>query len=180
MNAQGSGRRNMKPPRRARKGLTLFELLLALAIFLASLAALAQLLASGARAAAQATLKTEAILRCESQLGEIVSGITRIQAVDGGTFDDDPSWTWRSQVTEGPWPNLKLVEVQVLHAGRSALGNSSYTLRRYLRDPQLFVATSARRTTGSATQAGRQTGRQPTTRPERSGLGSTDSEDSDR
>ena len=63
-----------------RNGLTLFELLLALAIFLASLAALAHSCwTSGSRAAAQAKLQTEAILRCESKLGELVSGITADQ-----------------------------------------------------------------------------------------------------
>jgi len=130
---------------RPRKGLTLFELLLALAIFMTSLAALAQLLASGSRAAAQAKLQTEAILRCESKLGEMVAGITPIETVANQVFVDDSQWSWRATVSDGPWPNLQMVELEVLRTGQNSLGNTSYMLRRYLRDPRLFVESDARR-----------------------------------
>lgn len=165
--------------RSRRKGLTLFELLLALAIFLMSLAALAQLLDSGARAAAQSQLKTEAILRCESKLGELVSGITPIVEVSDQAFDDDPSWSWRLTVTDGPWPNLQLVEVQVLHTGRSSLGDSSYTLRRYVRDPRLFVDATPPKTTVIPVQPSDRTRNQPATRQEPGRPSTTESEDSD-
>lgn len=176
--------RNTRRPRRVgrspRKGLTLFELLLALAIFLASLAALAQLLASGSRAAAQAKLQTEAILRCESKLGELVSGIAPITAVAGGTFADDPRWSWQSTAADGPWPNLQLVEVRVSHAGRNSLGHSTYTLRRYVRDPRLFVKSAASRPASLPSRPGRASRSQPSTRPAGSAPGNAESEDSDR
>ena len=131
--------RRRRLARSPRAGLTLFELLLALAIFLTALAALAQLLDSGARAAAQSQLQTEAIIRCESKLGELVSGITPIKPVSNQVFDDDPNWSCRLTVADGAWPNLQLVEFRVSHAGQSSLGNTSYTLRRYVRDPRLFI-----------------------------------------
>lgn len=165
-----------RPPR---TGLTLFELLLALAIFLTSLAALAQLLASGSRAAAQSQLQTEAILRCESKLGELVSGITAIKPVSSQTFEDDPNWAWRLTVTDGPWPNLQLVELQVSHTGRSSLGNSSYTLRRYVRDPTLFVDEAPRRPATVPSRSGDGTRNQPATRPIVGAPGAAESKDID-
>jgi general secretion pathway protein I len=160
-------------------GLTLFELLLALAIFLTSLAALAQLLASGSRAAAQSQLQTEAILRCESKLGELVSGIEAIKAVSNQPFDDDPSWSWRVTVTDGPWPSLQLVELQVSHAGQSSLGNSSYTLRRYVRDARLFVDEAPRRSMASPVQPRDSQSSRPATRPALGLPGGEESKDSD-
>jgi hypothetical protein len=165
--------------RSPRKGLTLFELLLALAIFLTSLAALAQLLDSGARAAAQSQLQTEAILRCESKLGELVAGITPIKEVSNQAFDDDPSWSWRLTLTDGPWPNLQLAELQVSHTGQSSLGNSSYTLRRYVRDSSLFVDTAPRSPTILPNQSGNRARSQSATRPQLGSPSATELEDSD-
>lgn len=132
-------RRRPTTKTRRRAGLTLFELLLALSIFLVSLAALAQLLASGSRAAAQAKLRTEAILRCEAKMGEIVAGVTPIEAGMQGVFADDPRWSWRSTASVGPWPHLQLVELRVSREGQQALSQSGYTLKRYVRDPRLFT-----------------------------------------
>ena len=137
--------RNSRHRRTARKGLTLFEILLALAIFLASLAALSQLIASGTRAAVQGRLQTEAIFRCESKLAELVAGEEPIEARSNGPFEEDRKWRWSLTVEEGPWPDLNLVEVTVSHEGQNAFGNTSYTLRRYLRDPRLFEREDADR-----------------------------------
>ncbi|MDA1052671.1 MAG: hypothetical protein O3C40_19620 [Planctomycetota bacterium] len=172
--------RRRRLARSPRNGLTLFELLLALAIFLTSLAALAQLLASGARAAAQSQLQTEAILRCESKLGELVSGITPIKAVSNQAFDDDSTWSWRVTVSDGPWPNLQLVELRVSHRGQSSLGDTSHTLRRYLRDPRLFVDEAPRRTSAfPPRRSGNRTRGQPATPPNTAPPSATESKDSD-
>ena len=162
-----------------RRGLTLFELLLALAIFLASLAALAQLLASGSRAAAQSRLQTEAILRCESKMGELVAGIEPIKTRSTGVFGDDPRWSWQWTVTDAPWPNLQLVELRVTHAGQSSLGNSSYMLRRYVRDPRLFVEAAPRPVAAFPSAARRRRGNRSATRSETGASGARDSGDSD-
>ena len=178
------------PPRRSRlrlavkrrarhHGLTLFELLLALAIFLASLAALAQLLASGSRAAAQSKLQTEAILRCESKLGELVSGIEPIQSASKGSFDDDSRWSWQVTAADGPWPNLQLIELQVFHTGQSSLSSTSYTLRRYVRDPQLFVKPVVRGASTVPRQSGARTRNPPAIQPQTSVPTDAESEDSD-
>ena len=72
-------------------------------------------------------------------MGELVAGITPITNQGGGPFEDDPSWSWQLTVTDGPWPNLQRVEVSVSHTGQNAMGNTSFTLRRYVRDQTLFI-----------------------------------------
>jgi len=171
--------RRRRAPTSQRNGLTLFELLLALAIFLASLAALAQLLASGSRAAAQAKLQTEAILRCESKLGEFVSGIEPLARSSSGSFADDSRWSWQLTATAGPWPNLQLVELQVSHNGQSSLSSSSYTLQRYVRDPGLFIEPVVRGRSTFQSPSGNRTRNQPATGPGLVAPSATESEDSD-
>ena len=123
---------------RCHTGLTLLELLLALAIFLASLAALSQLLASGSRAAAQSRVHTEAVFRCESKLAEIVAGVEPIEDSANVPFDDDRRWIWSATIEQGELPGLNVVEVTVRHEGQNASGNTSCELRRFVRDPRLF------------------------------------------
>ncbi len=131
---------SLTPARRSRRGLTLFEVVLSLGIFLGALAAVGQLISSGSRAAVQAQLRTQAILRCESKLAEVLAGVETIETVAEMPFDDQADgWTWSLDVAEGPHADLLELEVTVAHTGQNRLGNVSYTLKRYVRDPQLFL-----------------------------------------
>ena len=69
LRASGTTARNQHRP-----GLTLLEIVLSLAIFFGALAILSQLSWNGARAAVQARLKTQAIIRCEAKLAEVLAG----------------------------------------------------------------------------------------------------------
>ena len=133
-----SSTKRRSPKRRPRKGLTLFEVLLALAIFLVSLAALAHLITNGTRAAVQGRLQTEAIIRCKSKMAEVVAGAEAMETLSRVAFPDDPKWLWDLSVEQGPWPDLRIVQVTVSHVGTNSLGNTSYTLLRHIRDPQLL------------------------------------------
>ena len=134
-----------------RLGLTLFEVLLSLAIFVGSMAALGQLIANGVRGAVQARLQTQAVLRCESKMAELVAGAQAFQAVAGASFLDDPSWSWSVTLGSGPHVDLYAVEVTVSHTGTNGLGDVSFSLQRLLRDPQIFVdaATAAAEESGT-------------------------------
>ena len=123
-----------------RQGLTLLEVLLALGLFLGALAALSQLWYGGVRAAVQARLSTQAILRCESKLNEVVAGAVPLQSTGDTPFDDDVSWTWSLQVETGPHTDAMLVTVKVSHPGQSGLSSNDYQLRRLIRDPQVWTA----------------------------------------
>ena len=80
---------------RARKGITLLEVLVALAIFLLSLIAINQLVSLGADRARDVQLQSQGLQLCQSKLAEVVVGVVPIQAPQSNTpFDEDPNWQW--------------------------------------------------------------------------------------
>src|SRR5579871_6173517 len=127
-----------------RGGMTLFEVLLALTIFAGSAAVIGQLLSAGVRGALHARAHTEAVLRCESKLGEVIAGVQAFQAANDVPFPDDPDWSWSMTINNGPHQNLLLVEVTTKFVGAEESGDVTFTLHRLMRNPQtLFSAVAA-------------------------------------
>ena len=124
-------------------GLTLFEVLLSLAIFVMALAAIGQLVSNGMRGAVRARLETQAVLRCESKLAEVLAGIEPLQLMNNVAFADDPSWTWSLMIAAGPTEDLLDLELLVQHPASSGAGQVSFALRRLMRDPEAMSTTSS-------------------------------------
>ena len=131
-------------------GLTLYEVVLALVIFLGALLALGQLIATGSRAAIRSRLQTQAILLCDSKLCEVLAGIEPMQAAASVPFDSsDSNWFWSLDVVQGPTENLLLLELTVSHMGENKLSDASSSISRYVSDPQFSSESSD---TDSATE----------------------------
>lgn len=122
-----------------RSGLTLFEVVIALAIFMGALAAIGQLISTGTHGAVYAKLESQAVIRCETTLGEVLAGYIGLRSTSG-TFPDNPAWTWSVSVAPAQHEGLYIVEVTASHAGQSSMSKVSYTLRRFVRDPGLEMA----------------------------------------
>jgi len=146
-----------------RRGLSLFEVIIALAIFMGSIAAIGQLVSTGVRGAVQARLQSQAMLRAETKMAEAVAGATSLTGGSSGAFPDDASWTWSIAVAAGPHEGLYLVEVTAAHHGTTRAANQSFALRRLVRDPklqldayekQLEAAANGSTTTGTASANG--------------------------
>jgi len=135
---KGHGTRSV-PASNRRRGLSLFEVIIALAIFVCSIAAIGQLVSSGVRAAVQARLQSQAVLRAESKMAEVVAGITGLHGGSSGTFTDEQTWSWSVAATQSQHEGLYLVEVTVAHAGVTTAAKQSFTLRRLIRDPQIAL-----------------------------------------
>ena len=58
-----------------RRGITLYEVVIALVIFSGSIAAISEGVSTGVRAALQSRLQSQAILLCESKMGEVMAGV---------------------------------------------------------------------------------------------------------
>lgn len=126
------------PPQRS--GLTLFEVVLSLAIFLMSLAAVSQLISVGSRASVDAQLETEAALFAESKMAEVISGAVPLDPVSGQPVSSaDAAWQWSLTENTAPLEGLKDITVTVTHLGPDGEPDVTFSLRRYLRDPQLFI-----------------------------------------
>ncbi len=158
---QGVFRISATPRQRnsTRNGLTLLEVLISMAIFLGSLTAIMQLLNTGQQAEVSARLQSEAVLRCDSKMAEIVAGIEKAVSSADGTFLDDEigSWNWSVDVTNGTATSLLKITVTVEHSPDGKNPNAAFTLTRYMRDPQLFIdaaLSEAASTSGSSSSTG--------------------------
>ncbi len=132
-----SGRR--VPGRRCRRGLTLLEVMLALAIFLISLTAIAQLITLGSRASSDARLDADSTLRAETVLHEVLAGVHPMQSAADTPFTDDPDWHWTLVVSEGPHVDLLLLDVTTYRQPPGESPRGTVKLSRLVRDPQLFL-----------------------------------------
>ncbi len=125
-------------------GLTLYEVVLSLSILLGSLATLGQLISTGTRAAVESRLKTRAILLCESKLAEVIAGVEAMQSTSGVPFDETaPNWSWSLAVAETGHVGLLELEVTVSRVGQGQASDSTFSIRRYVRDPQLLLDAAA-------------------------------------
>lgn len=141
--ATGEGRKRFPSPcaRKGKKGLTLYEVILALAIFLPALAVMGQAIATGGRAAVQSRMQTDAVLRCESLLAECGAGVRDLETVSGMSFDDGSvGWTWSLVVSAGPVDGLLQVDATVAHEDTLGQVNATCTLSRLLRDPEAIAS----------------------------------------
>lgn len=99
--------------RGARSGLTLLEVLVSLAIFLFSLAALSQLLTMSGDRALEANLRTQANLMCQSKLAELAVGAVSMSSSGYEAFKENPDWQWRADCNESDVVGLWNVQVWV-------------------------------------------------------------------
>jgi type II secretion system protein I len=78
-----------------RSGLSLLEVLVALAIFLISLIGIGRLITFAADRARDVEQQALAIQMCESKLAEAAAGALTLGTAQPSTpFDEDPSWEW--------------------------------------------------------------------------------------
>lgn len=121
-----------------RAGITLFEVVLALAIFLGATAVIGQILQNGSRAATKAQLTSEASIRCEKRMNELLSGVLPLTAVQNAPFEDNASWQWSINVLDTSVISLLEAEVVVQHVNSRGAADLTYRMNRYLKDPQLY------------------------------------------
>ncbi|KAA0134503.1 prepilin-type N-terminal cleavage/methylation domain-containing protein [Gimesia chilikensis] len=136
--------------KRTRAGLTLLEVLISLAIFLGALTALSQLIGIGSRAAVQAQLRTQAILKCQSKLAEVLAGAQPLESVSQAAYEDEENWKWSLDVQPGAYENMLQLTVSVLYSGAGESVTTSYQLTRQIRDPAMLL--DAANTVESATE----------------------------
>jgi len=85
--------------RRGRPGLSLLEVLTALAIFLISLIALGQLVTLSGERALEVQQLSRASQLSQSKLAEVVSGAVSLSS-QSGDFDEDPDWHFQVEAEQ--------------------------------------------------------------------------------
>jgi general secretion pathway protein I len=126
-----------------RRGITLFEVMLALAIFLGAFAAIGQIIDLGRQASVEGQLENEAVLRAQTKLAEVVAGIEPMTALEGQAFEDDPNWTWGLTMDTAPHVDVLGLTITVEHTRPNGTVDAAFVLTRFVRDPQLFIDAAA-------------------------------------
>ncbi len=128
-----------------RNGLSLYEVVLSIAIFLIAMVGISQLISIGSDSAVSAKLQTEAAMHCETKLNEVIAGAIDMETVSAQPLsEDDPTWLWSLTAnTDEPVEGMVDLTVTVTHYNNQDKANASFTLRRLVRDPQVFIDAAA-------------------------------------
>jgi hypothetical protein len=152
-----------------RNGMTMYEVVLSLAILMGSMAVLGQLISTGSRAATQSRLRTQAMLLCQTKMAEVIAGSVLMQAVNDDVLESTATgdWVWSLQVVGGasqgggltsgdsaavsanqtaaaPHADLVRLDVSVSRITRDKTVAVTQTLTRFIRNPQLYVEAAER------------------------------------
>lgn len=151
-----------------RNGLSLLEVLVALAIFLFSLVALSQLIDMGSDNARNVAWLGESSLLAQSRMAEVLAGSILLSSQSDAPCDEAPDWTWSMDAEPDNAPGLYRVKITV---GRTRPDGTRFetVLNQMVIDPLTRGTTdgsdnSATDATGAAAAAGTTRGRQLMTR----------------
>jgi hypothetical protein len=89
------------------------EVLLSLAIFLMSLAAIGALVDFGQSQSAYANMQTTGTRLAQSKLAEVEAGAVSPSSGGEGAFEDEPDWSWAVEPGQATVPNVYPVTVRV-------------------------------------------------------------------
>src|SRR5437870_288141 len=97
-----------------RPGISLLEVLIALAIFLLAVIGIGQLITLAGDRAVDVQQQAQAIQLCQSKLAEVVAGVVPVHPPQSNTpFEEDPSWEWALDSEQGSVAGLWNVTVRV-------------------------------------------------------------------
>jgi prepilin-type N-terminal cleavage/methylation domain-containing protein len=120
----------------ARTGMTLLEVLLALAILLFSIATISQLFNNASDQAVDIQMKSRATRLAQSKLAEFTAGVVSLSTGGSGDFSpQEPDFSWSANASQqGSAQNLWALTVTV---SSTKPGNSFQTsLTQYILDPK--------------------------------------------
>jgi uncharacterized membrane protein YgcG len=158
---------------RRRRGLTLLEVIVSMAIFLMSFIAIASLMSIGQTHAIEVQLQATALQKAQSKMSDVICGSEALGSQSSVPFTEDltQQWTWSMDAEQDPnVANLWVVTITVSHP----LDNSviSVALTEKLVDPsikaqwysnQLSSLSSSSSSTGSTTSGSTTSGSGTTT-----------------
>lgn len=144
-----------------RSGLTLLEVMIALAILGTSLAAIGELIRIGADAADRAAELTTAQFLCDSKLAEIKSGVLPADSVGPipfEIFETEEPWEYMVLVDSVDDQGLLLVEVTVSQLREDGRPPAMVTLTTWMIDPTMDSEADALESEAAAEDAAADSG----------------------
>ena len=124
-----------KAVRGSRRGLSLLEVVLAIAILGSALAVIGNLVYLGSRSASNARLYSEAQILCDSKMAEIAAGVLPAESTSGSSIEEAPDWVYAVEVFAAEHVGLLTVRVTVQQAPSVTADPTPFTLTRLIPDP---------------------------------------------
>jgi general secretion pathway protein I len=117
-----------------RKGLTLLEVMVALAIFLFSMIAIYSLTDTASDTAQEIVNESRAQRLLESKMADFVAGVETLGSANEGDFEDEPGWKWNATAEQDSIANLWKVTITI---SQDTATNGAVTARltQYILDP---------------------------------------------
>ena len=131
--------------RSVRRGLSLMEVIISLAIFLLSFVAISHLLSMATARAIDAQDLSRATDLVHSKMAEVEAGVVPLQGQGDTPFDEEPDYIWSMTADQGQTNGLWNVSVTVSKPKSST--NLQTTLTQLVLDPSIIGSTQVRSTT---------------------------------
>lgn len=123
---------------RRRAGLTLLEVILAIAILGGALVVIGELIRTGSRSAQNARELTIAQILAESTMNEVAAGLIPATSTSTQVLETNPDWMYSLQVDPAPnQQGLLLVTVTMNQSDPVRGRELSYSLVRWMLDPSI-------------------------------------------
>ena len=120
--------------RARRKGLSLIEVILALAILGIALAIIGEILRQGFISASEARWRSEAQLLCDSKMAEVAAGVLPLESSSMTSIEQNPDWEYQIEVTNAEMDGLLRVQVTVQQAAVDT-NPLIFRVTRFMPDP---------------------------------------------
>ena len=118
-----------------RRGLSLLEVILSIAILGISMVAIGYLYDLGFRAARQAQFRSDANLLVDSIMAELAAGVIPAESTDGTTIESAPDWQYEIEIEDSQQPGLFLATVVVKRVPESDILPGGLSIVRFIPDP---------------------------------------------
>ena len=119
----------------ARKGLSLLEVILSIAILGVSMAAIGQLYNIGYRSAANARFRSEANILADAKMAELAAGVLPAASVGDSPIQTAPGWTYSVSVEDSDQPGLFIATVVVRRENEAGILAGGLSIVRFIVDP---------------------------------------------
>lgn len=149
-------RSSFRNPKLVRRGLSLLEVLVSLAIFLMSLVAISQLISTGSDMATDVQWLSRAMMLAESRMAELTAGSLPLTAQSETPCEEDQDFSWSVSSDADSAPGLFRVTVTISRP-RSDGTRFETQLSQMVLDPTIrgnTSTTSPSTTTGTTTSGG--------------------------
>jgi general secretion pathway protein I len=128
-------RRSIRSACSSRRGLSLLEVLLSVAILGMALVAIGQLVKLGYQSATDAKLQTEAYIICDAKMAEVVAGVLPLESAGAQAVEENPDWSFAVEVNSSDRMGLLRVRVRVEQSENITSYPISYSIDRFVPDP---------------------------------------------